>query len=95
MPAAARDLVAEMDRAGVARAMVSQLVTQGGFPQLLLPPVNFDALFAGSAQSADGAGGHEWGFCGGGGADQAAAVHPGAAAGGIEGPGTRFKEEAG
>lgn len=39
-----------------ARAMVSQLVTQGGFPQLLLPPVNFDALFAGSAQSADGAG---------------------------------------
>jgi preprotein translocase subunit SecB len=36
--------------------MVSQLVTQGGFPQLLLPPVNFDALFAGSAQSADGAG---------------------------------------
>ena len=39
-----------------ARATVSQLVTQGGFPQLLLPPVNFDALFAGSAQSADGAG---------------------------------------
>lgn len=39
-----------------ARAMVSQLVTQGGFPQLLLPPVNFDALFASSAQSADGAG---------------------------------------
>ena len=31
-----------------ARAMVSQLVAQGGFPQLLLPPVNFDALFAGS-----------------------------------------------
>ncbi len=29
-----------------ARAMVSQLVTQGGFPQLLLPPVNFEALFA-------------------------------------------------
>jgi preprotein translocase subunit SecB len=28
-----------------ARAMVSQLVTQGGFPQLLLPPVNFDALY--------------------------------------------------
>lgn len=39
-----------------ARAMVSQLVAQGGFPQLLLPPVNFDALFASSAQSADGAG---------------------------------------
>ena len=29
-----------------ARAMVSQLVTQGGFPQFLLPPVNFDALYA-------------------------------------------------
>jgi preprotein translocase subunit SecB len=28
-----------------ARAMVSFLVTQGGFPQLLLPPVNFDALY--------------------------------------------------
>jgi preprotein translocase subunit SecB len=28
-----------------ARAMVSQLVSQGGFPQLLLPPVNFDALY--------------------------------------------------
>lgn len=28
-----------------ARAMVSNLVTQGGFPQLLLPPVNFDALY--------------------------------------------------
>ena len=29
-----------------ARAQVSQLVTMGGFPQLLLPPVNFDALYA-------------------------------------------------
>jgi len=29
-----------------ARAAVSHLVTQGGFPQFLLPPVNFDALFA-------------------------------------------------
>ena len=29
-----------------ARAVVSQLVSQGGFPQLLLPPVNFDALYA-------------------------------------------------
>lgn len=29
-----------------ARALVSQLVTQGGFPQFLLPPVNFDALYA-------------------------------------------------
>jgi preprotein translocase subunit SecB len=38
-----------------ARAVVSQLVSQGGFPQLLLPPVNFDALYA-SSQQADGAG---------------------------------------
>jgi preprotein translocase subunit SecB len=29
-----------------ARASVSQLITQGGFPQFLLPPVNFDALYA-------------------------------------------------
>jgi preprotein translocase subunit SecB len=29
-----------------ARAVVSQLVSQGGFPQLLLPPVNFEMLFA-------------------------------------------------
>jgi preprotein translocase subunit SecB len=29
-----------------ARAAVSQLVTQGGFPQFLLPPVNFGALYA-------------------------------------------------
>jgi preprotein translocase subunit SecB len=33
-----------------ARAMVSQLVSQGGFPQLLLPPVNFEALFAGNGE---------------------------------------------
>jgi preprotein translocase subunit SecB len=33
-----------------ARAAVSQLVTQGGFPQFLLPPVNFDALYANQAQ---------------------------------------------
>ena len=32
-----------------ARAAVSQLVTQGGFPQFLLPPVNFDALYASQA----------------------------------------------
>ena len=32
-----------------ARAVVSQLVSQGGFPQLLLPPVNFEALFAASS----------------------------------------------
>jgi preprotein translocase subunit SecB len=29
-----------------ARSAVSQLVSQGGFPQFLLPPVNFDALYA-------------------------------------------------
>jgi preprotein translocase subunit SecB len=28
-----------------ARSVVSLLVSQGGFPQLLLPPVNFDALY--------------------------------------------------
>ena len=28
-----------------ARANIANLVTQGGFPQLLLPPVNFDALY--------------------------------------------------
>jgi preprotein translocase subunit SecB len=35
-----------------ARAVVSQLVSQGGFPQLLLPPVNFDALYANAQQQA-------------------------------------------
>lgn len=34
-----------------ARAAVSHLVTQGGFPQFLLPPVNFDALYAQSANA--------------------------------------------
>ena len=29
-----------------ARAVIAQLVTQGGFPQMLLPPVNFEALYA-------------------------------------------------
>ena len=29
-----------------ARAAVSQLITQGGFPQFLLPPVNFETLYA-------------------------------------------------
>lgn len=29
-----------------AREVISDLVTRGGFPQLLLAPVNFDALFA-------------------------------------------------
>ena len=32
-----------------ARAAVSNLVTQGGFPQFLLPPVNFEALYAQSS----------------------------------------------
>jgi preprotein translocase subunit SecB len=35
-----------------ARAAVSSLVTQGGFPQFLLPPVNFDALYARSLADA-------------------------------------------
>jgi preprotein translocase subunit SecB len=33
-----------------ARSTVSSLVSQGGFPQLLLPPVNFEALFAGTGE---------------------------------------------
>lgn len=35
-----------------ARAVVSQLVSLGGFPQMLLPPVNFDALYARSLAEA-------------------------------------------
>jgi preprotein translocase subunit SecB len=31
------------------RATVTGLVSQGGFPQLLLPPVNFEAVFAASS----------------------------------------------
>lgn len=38
-----------------ARALISQLVTQGGFPQFLLPPVNFDALYAKSQAEAQAA----------------------------------------
>jgi len=38
-----------------ARAVISQLVSQGGFPQLLLPPVNFEALYANSLSEANGA----------------------------------------
>ncbi len=34
------------------RATVSNLISQGGFPQLLLPPVNFEALFAANAEAA-------------------------------------------
>ena len=40
------------------RSVVSSLVSEGGFPQLLLPPVNFEALFvANQQQAAAGAGG--------------------------------------
>lgn len=35
-----------------ARAMVAHLVTQGGFPQMLLPPVNFEVLYARSMAEA-------------------------------------------
>lgn len=38
-----------------ARAVVSQLVSLGGFPQMLLPPVNFDALYARSLAEAQAA----------------------------------------
>jgi len=34
------------------RSVVSSLVSQGGFPQLLLPPVNFEALFLANQQQA-------------------------------------------
>ncbi len=37
-----------------AREMVSNLVTKGGFPQLLLSPVNFDALLAQQLEQAKG-----------------------------------------
>mgnify|MGYP002621597948 CR=1 FL=1 len=36
-----------------AREAVSDLVTRGGFPQLLLAPVNFDALYAQQQQQAE------------------------------------------
>jgi preprotein translocase subunit SecB len=35
-----------------ARATIASLVSQGGFPQLLLPPVNFEALYARSRAEA-------------------------------------------
>jgi preprotein translocase subunit SecB len=38
-----------------ARAVISNLVSQGGFPQLLLPPVNFDSLYARSLAEAQNA----------------------------------------
>lgn len=37
-----------------ARETVSDLVTRGGFPQLLLAPVNFDALYAQHLQGQQG-----------------------------------------
>lgn len=33
-----------------ARCAISQLVSQGGFPQFLLPPVNFEALYTANLQ---------------------------------------------
>ncbi len=36
-----------------AREVVSDLVTRGGFPQLLLAPVNFEALYAQQQQQTD------------------------------------------
>lgn len=37
-----------------AREAISDLVTKGGFPQLLLSPVNFDAIYAQHLQNAKG-----------------------------------------
>ena len=36
----------------VAREVISDLITKGGFPNFLLPLVNFDALFAQAASEA-------------------------------------------
>jgi preprotein translocase subunit SecB len=33
------------------RAIVSNLISQGGFPQLLLPPVNFETLYTAGAEN--------------------------------------------
>jgi preprotein translocase subunit SecB len=41
-----------------ARELISDLVTRGGFPQLLLAPVNFDSLFA-QQQEQEAAGSEE------------------------------------
>lgn len=38
-----------------AREAISDLVTKGGFPQLLLAPVNFDAIYAQHLQNSEGA----------------------------------------
>ena len=37
------------------REAISELVSKGGFPQLLLAPVNFDALYAQHLQNSEGA----------------------------------------
>lgn len=37
-----------------AREAISDLVTKGGFPQLLLAPVNFDAIYAQHLQQSEG-----------------------------------------
>lgn len=37
-----------------AREAISDLVTKGGFPQLLLAPVNFDAIYAQHIQNSEG-----------------------------------------
>ena len=37
-----------------AREAISDLVSKGGFPQLLLAPVNFDALYAQHVQNSEG-----------------------------------------
>lgn len=37
-----------------AREAISDLVTKGGFPQLLLAPVNFDAIYAQHLQNSEG-----------------------------------------
>lgn len=44
-----------------ARETISDLVTRGGFPQLLLAPVNFDALYAQQQQQAQQAAAQEGG----------------------------------
>ncbi len=38
-----------------AREAISDLVTKGGFPQLLLQPVNFDAIYAQHLKNSEGA----------------------------------------
>ena len=40
-----------------AREAISDLVTRGGFPQLLLQPINFDALYAQAVKERNDGGG--------------------------------------